>query len=764
MRLKRLSVVLLMLGLVGNTNAGAGKNLLANSDFMGVPGQEDFGWVLDLRATHQECTVVQGRLPGRQAIRFYNDELGTAFISQTFAVRPWRWYVGEVWVNSEGMFALDFAPNVSLSGGLGVAGSGFHDDAFDWPKSGWRRIRVIARGGDADQLTFSFGGGMRTDGWSGELLFSEPVVRECSLVEAAGYYLRTTHPVMYGLEPDKEHSGRLYYGYNVHKESICRVIRGYPNPLYITGRTDTAAPEGRVSLVLPAGIRFRRMGNMSRKTTPKLSDLPDGSQHVELPPGGSSLVLDADLEPGELATGYVYYEWKGGYQVPAPIVFAGVEFPNVTAPKRTVTTLCVHGSSSSLWKDNDYEKKVEAGMNPSMDMDDMIRDIKRFGFNGVEGWGGDARQYSERGVRGITAWGGAFRLDPETYPEALAVKLDGKPSMDRGGLMCPSYRGIGVQSSSALKRVKASARFTSCLTLDDEFYTGSSESPIICFCDRCMERWKQWTAEYEPDLSDENPRQFARRPHKYPEHYHAWLRFRCDLQAERYGLLRQAFFEAVKVSGVKTTPQPMLGAYIGAGPLVALHSNKSLSAVLDYIANMVYEGGDGVRKTVAQLAPRSGGKLVVAISPGHLHSPPGDARSQVLEAMMGGSRGFIAWGYWIGMTAGHMVDIAEAIKMFAPVEDVILDGEIEDGYKCNRKSVNLLVRKKGEETVLLVSDYSPGGARVKIEIPDQASLEVVDLFTDEVVARLDAEQRFFEASLRRDFQARLYHLRPAGRL
>ena len=205
----------------------------------------------------------------------------------------------------------------------------------------------------------------------------------------------------------------------------------------------------------------------------------------------------------------------------------------------------------------------------------------------------------------------------------------------------------------------------------------------------------------------------------------------------------------------------MLGAYIGGGPLHGLHANESLAPVLDYVANMVYEDGYGVRKEVARLAPLTGKKLVIAISPGYQWSPPGDARSQVLEAVMGGSQGVIAWGYYMGATTGHLADMSEAIKMFSPVEDIVLDGGLQPGYAADTESANLLARKQGDETVLLVSDYSPGGGRAKVTVPGQASLEVVDLFTDEVVARLDARKRTFEVKLRRDFQARLYHLRPA---
>ena len=50
--------------------------------------------------------------------------------------------------------------------------------------------------------------------------------------------------------------------------------------------------------------------------------------------------------------------------------------------------------------------------------------------------------------------------------------------------------------------------------------------------------------------------------------------------------------------------------------------------------------------------------------------------------------------------------------------------------------------------------------RVIVSVPGNAELEVTDLFTDQVVARLDSKSRNFPATLRRDFAARLYRLQP----
>ncbi len=85
--------------------------------------------------------------------------------------------------------------------------------------------------------------------------------------------------------------------------------------------------------------------------------------------------------------------------------------------------------------------------------------------------------------------------------------------------------------------------------------------------------------------------------------------------------------------------------------------------------------------------------------------------------------------------------------MFAPVEDVILDGQLEEGYIAEKDSANLLTRRLGSKSVLLVSDYSPNPGPVVVTVPGRSKLEVVDLFTDEVIARLDARERTFSAKL-----------------
>ncbi len=743
----RLRMMVLMLALVSVVAVGSGafaQNLLSNADFKaGKPGEASFGWTFDLaKGQKSECAVVAGRKPGTSAIRLYNDELGASFVSQEIKVQPWRWYAADVWVNTEGMALFDFAPTISLSGGRGVAGeSWIYDSVNGWPQKGWRKLTALAHSGDNERLTFKVGGGGIAGagaGWSGDILICEPVVRECSLVEAASHYpgVNNRHPTLYGLAPDP---AKNQQGSVIQRGDICRVAPDFPNSLYLYGSRNNDAPEARISLVLPPGVRFLKLtARNAAKLTP--TETANGFQRVELPAATGQLIVKSTLKPGEQAIGYVQFEWKGGFQTPSPVLFVGVAKPRIIPPKRAVVYLGIGGGDIYYWND---------------DVPKLCRDLKGFGFNHLEIWGGDPRGFYKNGMVGVTAPGASGGPRPSGMnQEGQAVRIDGQPCGE--DIVSPSYRGPGLKYY--IDQLRHVATMSSMVLLDDENYGCSAQSPAIGFEPATVERWGKWVAERHPELPQVDFKAFTKQPHKYMGHYYAYLDFRSELIAEMYGIWRDEFHKAVKETGVKTSPKPVFGAYVGDDPIHSLTLNKSLAKYVDLVANMVYDDAPGVRKTVARLAPGTGKKLVVAISPGYQMSPPGDTRSAVLEAVMGGSQGIIAWGYYMGMDTGHLADMADAVRMFSQVEDTILDGAVQTGYRCSNVNTNISARKLGKQSALLVSDYTPNPGVVKVTVPGIEPLVVKDLFTGNVIAKLTKIQRSFPVELRRDFCARLYSL------
>ncbi len=118
MAMEILLMVMVILGLARISAADFNGNLLVNSDFsQGNPSEESFGWTVELaEGEKNECTVVEGHQPGNLAQYVFTMTKGVHRASvRNVAVRPWRWYVAEVWVKSDGMY-----PSVvgfSLKGG-----------------------------------------------------------------------------------------------------------------------------------------------------------------------------------------------------------------------------------------------------------------------------------------------------------------------------------------------------------------------------------------------------------------------------------------------------------------------------------------------------------------------------------------------------------------------------------------------------------------------------------------------------------------------
>ena len=277
-------------------------NLLINSDFnQDKTDDKDFGWTIELAKDQQSAfSVVAGRDTESRTLRICNDELGRSFIRQVIAVQPWRWYVAEVWVKSDGMYSPDV--RVSLIGGRKRGQWQYHMDYFHRPKSGWRVIRAFDHAGDSERLILTIGG----NAFSGELLVSEPVVRECSLVEAASYHANpnSRNPGVYG--PPVDISKGLP-GYAFLRSDVRRVARGFPNALKISlDLADSKDDDGRVSLWLPLGIRYLKLRpHVGGKISPKVTRLPVAQHaprgtHLELYTGRgeSNLLVDSDLEPG----------------------------------------------------------------------------------------------------------------------------------------------------------------------------------------------------------------------------------------------------------------------------------------------------------------------------------------------------------------------------------------------------------------------------------------------------------------------------------
>ena len=138
---------------------------------------------------------------------------------------------------------------VHLQGGSRRGQWQYNTDYFHSPVSGWRVIRAFDHAGDNAQLNLTIGG----PAFSGELFISEPVVRECSLVEAVSYHAKPNSRLsgVYGPPVDSE---KGLPGYAFLRSDVRRVAVDFPNVLRISmDLPDPKDPDARVSLWLPPG-------------------------------------------------------------------------------------------------------------------------------------------------------------------------------------------------------------------------------------------------------------------------------------------------------------------------------------------------------------------------------------------------------------------------------------------------------------------------------------------------------------------------------
>jgi len=169
--------------------------------------------------------------------------------------------------------------------------------------------------------------------------------------------------------------------------------------------------------------------------------------------------------------------------------------------------------------------------------------------------------------------------------------------------------------------------------------------------------------------------------------------------------------------------------------------------------------GDEARADREKL-PRS--DVLPWITPGDAGTFPREALTwAMLECYANGSRGVHFWSgrLW---DAGGLAGLAEAVRIAAPVEDVIVDGELVSGVTCT-PAMRTSGMRRGGEMFLLIADYARRRTGdVRVSLPDPADAVAVDLATGRPIARLRPPERSFVVQFRGE-SARAIHVRPEAK-
>jgi hypothetical protein len=490
--------------------------------------------------------------------------------------------------------------------------------------------------------------------------------------------------------------------------------------------------------------------------------------------GQALLFLKPSLAPGKLMRLGYFVEWEGGRQ---PERWLDAEVISIPAGPN------MHRSPIALAVSYPWATPQVPGF------PDLLR---RTGITALEI--GDIVGYDDRrqatfdylrrhGIQAIGGFSPGFWWPYETAlatdDDMQAKGIEGEPvPTDHGPAACPSYRGPVYGKQMDLMRVYARYGLTS-VSFDEEFFGPGTR---ICFCQRCRELFAGHREERKL-VSDVTLEQIAREPKQHPELARAWVQFKADLTTEWYRDYRRALEEELAKTGhageVRMYATGQTLAY-GAGEVELLsimrdNATRLAQGLIQGLLAMPYFHdayyGGSLRKVGQDLmdlqklwGPHTQGRpslfpyLLTGGAGTCYVEPQKGVKYQMYEAFTTGAvSGCIFW-YMNGLDGYHYRHLAEAIHALAKVEDILAEGKAQE-LKCAPESAAARAVVRGDQAVVLVTEYGYDPVRVSVAYPVRKASVVEDVETGATIARVEAGGPGFQVEIRKD-RARLLRVRP----
>lgn len=447
------------------------------------------------------------------------------------------------------------------------------------------------------------------------------------------------------------------------------------------------------------------------------------------------LFMTTDLPPGGRSEMTYRMEWEGGAQ-PArrlPIESVRIE-PCSRTPRRMVAGLGFYGLDVLARWPGIHDALRRVGLNAISlcdqdhsripEMREAVRKARELGLY-------TAANYSPT----------CHPLPADAPAEAKVHAMDGSTAE----FLCPSYRGPILEAE--LDRASSyGAAGAAIIYWDAESWRGRE----FCFCPRCLERFEAYRAAHRPDLAEIDPRVFEEDPGKHPEHHALWEDFRISLGTELFLLYRDEYVRRLRESGVTGSgPVPMLIGSYDVTPGKIYHQfqrfdEQYAAGALNLCMPSLYYGGDARRvgdgvRSVRRALGHS--RILPWISGGDDTLRDCDGLEQkyvLLELFLNGSMGFTTWPY-NGWDARDLKYVSQVMNLLAPLEDLLLDGEVMAGLGTSDEQVRAVgLAKCGEAAILVSGYYHAALPAVTLKLTSPAAAKLFDVATGEVLAEVKA--------------------------
>ena len=358
-----------------------------------------------------------------------------------------------------------------------------------------------------------------------------------------------------------------------------------------------------------------------------------------------------------------------------------------------------------------------------------------------------------------------------------AIDMNGKPLEPRlmGRPPCCTKRGEGYKKMVANANKYLAAGITG-FVFDDE---GST----TCYCDDCVNAFKQYLSANAPDVPFVDPRVFMKSPEKHPKLRVLWYDFSRWSYANIVLDLRTELLAYMKKKGMQTNNLLLYDEGItiidNAIDLIReqqkMESPKNLFALygkaFDYYGEQIYIncygwwwkykglpnlGGDrqgrlttNCRPCGLKQMPVVGAELTYMDSMND-YQPHAVLKCLLLELACAGISGYHIYPFG-DIDLMDMKCMNEALSIIQKVEDIVINGLPEDWAEANKGNVRTL--KWGQDRLICVSEYSTFEnvpVIIKVTCPANEDLSVIDVETGKQIANLSAGKGAFEVRLGRE--------------
>lgn len=351
---------------------------------------------------------------------------------------------------------------------------------------------------------------------------------------------------------------------------------------------------------------------------------------------------------------------------------------------------------------------------------------------------------------------------------ARALDINGKPVIDeRFGtyVSCPSYRGnFYKEHIEDIEKVFIEYKL-SWLSLDLELWSDEAWSKC-CFCDRCINKFKDFISREHADIKLNNPIDDLK--NKDSKIYKLWLEYKERSKAEFYSDFKKHFEKIVADNNFKSSPRngltfsdwhllnANLAQSVNSFDLNLYFRPLRVSRRLDETIN--FAKNKNLRKSYMGTLCAGPNDSILEINKLAVN----EVRYNIFECAAAGVQG-IRWWHLMGFDAMRLKTIVEAYNSIRPFEDIILNGKYLENIKIRVNNAETRGLELAGEFLILIKDYSTlNPLNVEVSVPVNTDSIVVDCYTLEKLADVTPVKNIFNVKIDSE-RARLLYIGPKNK-